>query len=293
MNLSALACFRAARVVGLLAASSLTHPNAFAQASSSTNSLGSDRNGPAPAEFGVSIRVEADKPKGPLRPIWRFFGYDEPNFTYQKDGRKLLTELSLFGSEPVFIRAHHLLTSGDGVPALKWGSTGVYSEDANGTATYSWAILDQIFDTWRERGLKPLVEVGFMPEALSTHPQDYPHHPPVHQKVSPGLGFSYPPRDYAKWSELCYQWARHDLERYGPNEVDQWQWEVWNEPNIFYWKAAPEEYHKLYDFAVQGIRRALPRARVGGPHTAGGPGGQFLGISWCIACAALTMPRAK
>jgi xylan 1,4-beta-xylosidase len=94
--------------------------------------------------------------------------------------------------------------------------------------------------------------------------------------VSPGLGFSYPPKDYAKWGELCHQWAKHCIERYGRPEVEQWRWEVWNEPNIFYWKATPDEYHKLYDFAVDGVRRALPTARVGGPHTAGGPGGKFL-----------------
>ncbi len=193
-----------------------------------------------------------------------------------KDGRKLLTELSQLGGPPVFIRTHHLLTSGDGVPALKWGSTGIYAEDDKGAAVYNWAVVDRIFDTYHERNLKPFVELGFMPEALSTHPQDYPHHPPADKMVSPGLGFSYPPKDDLKWGELCFQWAKHCVERYGPAEVEQWRWEVWNEPNIFYWKATPEEYHKLYDFAVEGVRRALPTARVGGPHTAGGPGGQFL-----------------
>jgi xylan 1,4-beta-xylosidase len=66
------------------------------------------------------------------------------------------------------------------------------------------------------------------------------------------------------------------VERYGADEVAQWHWEVWNEPNIFYWKATPQEYFKLYDFAAQGVKRALPAARVGGPHTAGGAGGRFL-----------------
>jgi xylan 1,4-beta-xylosidase len=224
----------------------------------------------------VSIRVDAARTRGELRPIWRFFGYDEPNFTYMKDGRKLLTELSQIGAGPVFIRTHHLLTSGDGVPALKWGSTGVYTEDPNGAAVYNWAIIDRIFDTYRERNLKPFVEIGFMPEAMSTHAEDYPHNPPADQMVSPGLGFSYPPKDYLKWGELCFQWARHCVERYGAAEVEQWRWEVWNEPNIFYWKGTPDEYYELYDFAVQGVKRALPTARVGGPHTAGGPGGKFL-----------------
>ncbi|HWI57798.1 MAG TPA: beta-xylosidase, partial [Bacillota bacterium] len=99
---------------------------------------------------------------------------------------------------------------------------------------------------------------------------------PADKMVSPGLGFSYPPKDYAKWGELCHQWAKHCVERYGQAEVEQWRWEVWNEPNIFYWKGTPEEYHKLYDYAVDGVRRALPTASVGGPHTAGGPGGRFL-----------------
>jgi xylan 1,4-beta-xylosidase len=228
------------------------------------------------ALFPVSIHADAANQMGALRPVWRFFGYDEPNFTYMKDGRKLLTELSQLGPETVFIRTHHLLTSGDGVPALKWGSTGVYTEDPNGAALYHWDILDRIFDTYHERNLRPFVEIGFMPEALSTHPQDYPHNPPADKMVSPGLGFSYPPKDYLKWGELCFQWARHCVERYSAAEVAQWRWEVWNEPNIFYWKATPEEYFRLYDYAVQGVKRALPSARVGGPHTAGGPGGQFL-----------------
>ncbi|HWI56854.1 MAG TPA: beta-xylosidase, partial [Bacillota bacterium] len=160
----------------------------------------------------VAIQVDAGKPRGELRPVWRFFGYDEPNFTYMKDGQKLLTELSQLGPRPVYIRTHHLLTSGNGVPALKWGSTDIYTEDAQGRPVYNWTIVDRIFDTYRARGLKPLVELGFMPEALSIHPQDYPHQPPADKMVSPGLGFSYPPKDYAKWGELCHQWARHCVE---------------------------------------------------------------------------------
>jgi xylan 1,4-beta-xylosidase len=222
------------------------------------------------------MEVDARSRKGELQPIWRFFGYDEPNFTYAPNGRKLLTELSQLGGGPVYIRTHHLLTSGDGTAALKWGSTGIYREDSSGAPVYNWEIVDRIFDTFHERHLKPFVELGFMPEALSIHPEDYPHHPPANKMVSPGLGFSYPPKDYSKWSELCYQWARHCLERYGAAELAEWRWEVWNEPNIFYWKSTPEEYYKLYDFAAEGIRRALPQAQVGGPHTAGGAGGHFL-----------------
>jgi xylan 1,4-beta-xylosidase len=227
------------------------------------------------AAFPVTIQIDAAKNIGELRPVWRFFGYDEPNYTYMKDGQKLLSQLSALGPHMVFIRAHNLLTSGDGRPALKWGSTGVYSEDDQGRPRYQWAILDHIFDTYLERGVRPYVEIGFMPEALSTHPQPYQHEWTPGGRKSISTGWAYPPKDYAKWAELVFQWIKHCVERYGRSEVEAWYWEVWNEPNIFYWRGKPEEYHKLYDFAVDAVKRALPSARVGGPHVAGprSPGG--------------------
>lgn len=234
----------------------------------------------ASAPFPVTITVDAAKPLGELKPIWRFFGADEPNYAYMKDGQKLLGELGAIGREngnQVFFRAHHLLTSGDGAYALKWGSTSAYKEDANGTPVYDWTINDKIFDTYLAHGIKPYVQLGFMPEALSTHPQNYPHHPPVNEKADAGAGQAYPPKDYVKWGNLAYEWAKHCVEKYGRAEVEQWYWEVWNEPNIGYWHGSHAEYFKLYDYAVDGVRRALPTAKVGGPETAGGPGGKFLG----------------
>jgi xylan 1,4-beta-xylosidase len=230
----------------------------------------------AETNFPVTITVDAAKPIGELTPIWRFFGADEPNYAYMKDGEKLLSELGQLGGAQVYFRCHHLLTSGDGAYALKWGSTSAYKEDAHGNAVYDWSINDRIFDTYLARGIKPYVQLGFMPEALTTHPQDYPHHPPVNERAPYDAGQSYPPKDYAKWGELAYQWTKHCVERYGRAEVDQWYWEVWNEPNIGYWHGSRADYFKLYDYAVEGVRRALPTARVGGPETAGGPGGPFL-----------------
>ena len=225
----------------------------------------------------VTITVHADRPLGEVKPIWRFFGADEPNYAYMKDGQKLLSELGQLGEPQVYFRAHHLLTSGDGSYALKWGSTSAYKEDANGNPVYDWTINDRIFDAYLRHGIKPYVQIGFMPEALTTHPQDYPHHPPVNERADPAAGQSYPPKDYVKWGELAHQWAQHCVEKYGRAEVEQWYWEVWNEPNISYWHGSHEDYFKLYDYAVDGVRRALPTARVGGPETAGGPGGKFLG----------------
>jgi xylan 1,4-beta-xylosidase len=230
----------------------------------------------ADAAFPVTITVDASRPVGQLTPIWRFFGADEPNYAYMKDGKKLLGELGQLGGEQVYFRCHHLLTSGDGAYALKFGSTSAYKEDTNGTPVYDWTINDRIFDTYLANGIKPYVQIGFMPEALTTHPQNYPHNPPVNERAPVEGGQSYPPKDYAKWGELAHQWAKHCVEKYGEAEVRQWYWEVWNEPNISYWHGSRADYFKLYDYAVDGVRRALPDARVGGPETAGGPGGNFL-----------------
>ena len=219
--------------------------------------------------FPVAIRIDASKALGPRKPAWRFFGHDEPNFTYMKGGEKLLGQLAALGPEPVYIRTHNLLTSGDGTPALKWGSTGVYSEDAEGRPRYDWTILDRIFDAYKERGVRPMVQIGFMPEAMSTHPEPYRHDWTPGGKASISTGWAYPPKDYAKWAELVYQWVRHDIDRYGKAEVETWYWEVWNEPNILYWRGTPEEYRKTYDYAADAVKRALPTARVGGPHVAG------------------------
>src|SRR5438094_7890383 len=125
--------------------------------------------------FPVSIRVDAAKTKGELKPIWRFLGADEPNYVYMKNGKKLIGELGELAPNRIYFRTHNLLTSGDGTPALKWGSTGAYSEDARGKAVYNWTILDRIFDTYLEGGVRPYVQIGFMPKELSTKPDPYQH----------------------------------------------------------------------------------------------------------------------
>lgn len=203
-----------------------------------------------------------------MKPIWSYFGYDEPNFTTRKDGSKLLTELSQLSREPLYVRTHNLLTTGDGTPALKWGSTNVYTEDENGKPVYSWKIVDSIFDAFVKRGMKPIAEIGFMPKALSVKPEPYQHHwSPAAKYNEIYTGWAYPPKDYNKWRELVYQWVKHCVERYGAEEVKSWWWEVWNEPDIGYWQGTQEEYLKLYDFAADGLKRALPQARIGGPTT--------------------------
>jgi xylan 1,4-beta-xylosidase len=214
----------------------------------------------------VKIEVHADRTQGAWESIWNFWGYDEPNYTYAANGKKLLREFAQLSPEPVYIRVHNLFTTGDGTPSLKWGSTNVYTEDASGKPIYNWEIVDKIFDTFHETGVKPLVQLGFMPEALSTHPQPYRHTFP---KGNIFTGWTYPPKDYAKWSELVFRFAQHLHERYGDDEVKSWLWEVWNEPDIDYWHGTPEEYFKLYDFSVESVLRALPQAHIGGPDSTG------------------------
>src|SRR5262249_17967520 len=130
----------------------------------------------AVAQDAARIQVDLGRPTGALKPIWSFFGHDEPNYTYMKDGRKLLSDLSALSSVPVYMRVHSLLVTGDGKAALKWGSTNAYTEDASGKPIYDWTIIDRIFDTYIERGMKPLAQIGFMPQALSSHPEPYTHH---------------------------------------------------------------------------------------------------------------------
>jgi xylan 1,4-beta-xylosidase len=214
----------------------------------------------------VKIEIHADRAEGAWRNIWNFWGYDEPNYTYAANGKKLLREFAQLSPDPVYIRVHNLFTTGDGTAALKWGSTNVYTEDASGKPVYDWTIVDRIFDTFRETGVKPLVQLGFMPEAMSTHPDPYQHTFP---KGNIFTGWTYPPKDYAKWSELVFRFAQHLRERYGDDEVRSWLWEVWNEPDIDYWHGTPEEYFKLYDFSVDAVLRALTQAHIGGPDSTG------------------------
>ncbi|MRV75134.1 beta-xylosidase [Duganella sp. FT92W] len=235
---------------------------------------------PAAAQtIPVTIEVDASRPAGELKPIWRFFGADEPNYATMKDGRKLLDHLGALRRGDVFFRAHNLLSTGDGTPAFKWGSTNAYTETKDGKPVYDWTVTDRIIDTYLARGVRPYLQIGFMPEAMSSAKPGTPYQ----HSWRPGFaydliatGWTAPPKDYAKWGELAYQWTLHNIERYGRDEMKKWYFEVWNEPNSrFYWSGTQDEFNKLHDYAIAGIRRALPDAFVGGPDVAG-HGGAFM-----------------
>lgn len=215
----------------------------------------------------VAIHVDASKPIGDMRPFWTYFGYDEPNYTTRTNGKKLLSELSCLSPGTTYVRVHNLLTSkgnSDGAD-LKWGFTNAYQEDKKGKPVYNWIVVDSIVDTFIQNGMKPLMEIGFMPKDLSSKPLPYEHHWNAGGDL--WTGWTYPPKDYNKWRELVYQWAKHSVNKYGEAEVNTWLWEVWNEPDIPYWSGTFDEYCKLYDYAADGLKRACPQCTIGGPHT--------------------------
>ncbi len=217
------------------------------------------------AEAPVSINVDLARSLGPYKYIGSWFGYDEINFTTGKYGSQLLPELHDLSPVPVYIRAHHLFTTGDGQPRLKWSSTNVFSLDAAGKPVYNFTILDQIFDEYKRAGVRPMVELGFMPRDLATGKMAYEF--PYPNTVKGAV--QSPPKDYAMWGELCRRVVEHFVQRYGRAEVATWYFEVWNEPDIGYWQGSPADYFKLYDYSVAGVRKALPNARVGGPAATG------------------------
>ena len=217
----------------------------------------------------VSIQVDLSRAVGTYKPITDWFGYDESNYTTMPYGKQLLAELHDLSATPVTIRAHHLLTSGNGVPELKWSSSNVFSLDRNGKPVYDFTITDRTFDEFAKAGVRPMVELGFMPKDLAAAVPGigaYQLHYPAHTM---GGASNNPPRDYKMWGELVRRYTEHLVQRYGRQQVSTWYFEVWNEPDIEYWHGTPAEYFKLYDYAAAGVRAALPGAKVGGPASTG------------------------
>jgi xylan 1,4-beta-xylosidase len=138
---------------------------------------------------------------------------------------------------------------------------GVYSEDAQGHPIYNWSYVDHIYDSLLASGVRPYVEISFMPKELAARLQyqAFSYHPIIS-----------PPADYAKWDALMTAFAQHLIKRYGINEVAQWYFEVWNEPNIDFWggKPAQQTYFELYAHTARALKAVSPRLRVGGPATA-------------------------
>ncbi len=218
----------------------------------------------------VNVAVDATAAGMPIERVWPLHGYDEINYTTVPEGKALLGTIAAAHTAPVYIRSHFLLNTGDGTPALKWGSTNVYTEDGGGNPVYSWTLTDGIMDTITGVGAFPFVEIAFMPEALSTHPAPYRN---VSTFALNG-GCFYPPTDYTKWAGLIREWAMHANERY-PRVEANWLWELWNEPDSGYWHGTFADYAKLYDYTESALHEVMPNAALGGPAVVNA-GGTFL-----------------
>lgn len=145
--------------------------------------------------------------------------------------------------------------------AILHDEVGVYDEDEKGNPVYNFTYVDQIYDGLLARGVRPFVEISFMPRKLAAREALHPFW--YKQNVAP-------PKDYAKWDALMRAFAQHLVDRYGIDEVSQWYFEVWNEPNIDFWAGEPkqETYFDLYDHTARALKSVSPRLRVGGPATA-------------------------
>ncbi|HEX7507664.1 MAG TPA: beta-xylosidase [Polyangia bacterium] len=219
----------------------------------------------AQAAATVNIAVDATDAGTPLERIWPFHGYDEVNYATTPPGQDLLRTLGSMDPVASHIRTHFLLNTGDGTPSFKWGSTNVYTEDATGNPIYSWTLMDGIMDAITKAGTLPLVEIAFMPQALSVAPANVPYQNTDTYTLDGGC--FYPPKDYDKWAALIGEWASHAKGRY-PDMENSWQWELWNEPDIWYWQGAAADYFKLYDYTEAALHQVLPSASLGGPAVA-------------------------
>ncbi len=145
--------------------------------------------------------------------------------------------------------------------AIFHDENGVYDEDSSDNPVFNWTYVDQIYDGLLARGVRPFVEISFMPCKLASKPAIHPFW--YKQNVAP-------PKDYAKWDALIHAFGQHLVDRYGINEVSQWYFEVWNEPNIDFWAGEPKQatYFELYDHTARDLKEVSPKLRVGGPATA-------------------------
>ena len=218
----------------------------------------------APAQDAVVIRVDAAARQGPLKPITSYFGYDEPNYTYMKYGAKLVGELAGSALFRSISATHHLLCTGDGTPRPEWGSTNAYTEDSSGKPIYDWTIVDRIFDTYVHAAPSHLSKSA---SCRKRSPLSLNRTPPNGARTRQRHGLVLSAQGLREVGRARLPVGAALRQRYGKQETLTWYWELWNEPNISYWRGTPDEYLRLYDFTSDAVKRALPGARIGGPAT--------------------------
>ncbi|HEX2858195.1 MAG TPA: glycoside hydrolase [Propionibacteriaceae bacterium] len=231
----------------------------------------------APHVTTARVEVDASARQGQLTRVWESIGYDEFNWTYTPTGKRLLRSFGGLPGEGYLVRPHYVFCSGSGFGIPHWSSGNVYHEDAQGNPSYDFTLVDQAYDAIVNAGNHVLVELGFTPrdllppeaEELTVVPS-----PTAYTAYEAGQ-WGYPPRDYDKWGGLVAALAQHCLDRYGASEVATWIWELWNEPDISYWRGTLDQFNELYAVTARAVRGVLPEARVGGPTVTSG-GLEFL-----------------
>lgn len=210
------------------------------------------------------VRIDPRATGQPFPHFWeQMFGSGRANLSLRDSYRRDLRAVKqITGMQ--YIRFH----------AIFQDENGLYSEDRAGKPVYNWSYIDQIYDGLLDNGVRPFVELSFMPRQLAA--RDSPH--PFWYR--PNVG---PPKDWGRWGQLVEDFTRHLVERYGADEVATWYFEVWNEPNIDFWSGEPkfETYTRLYSEAARAVKRANPKLRVGGPSTAQAAWVDRF-IEWCV-----------
>src|SRR5579863_6442618 len=197
------------------------------------------------------IVVDANAPSHPFPHFWeKMFGSGRAILTLRDSYRRDLREVKQ-ATDFEYVRFH----------AIFHDEVGFYNEDDQGHATYNFSYVDEIYDGLLANGVRPFVELSFMPNKLAA--KNILHTFWYKPNISP-------PKDWGKWDGLIATFAKHLIERYGIDEVSQWYFEVWNEPNLDFWAGDPKQptYWELYDHTARALKAVSPRLRVGGPATA-------------------------
>jgi xylan 1,4-beta-xylosidase len=217
----------------------------------------------------VQITVDASCKKGSLDHTWNYIGYDECNYTHSPGGIALIEKFGKL-EKPYYIRAHHMLCTGNCLGFYKWGSTNVYTEDEQGNPVYSFEVIDKMCDIWLNHNCKPFFEIGFMPMDMADLSDLKGPRGGVPYNEYKRIGWNRPPKDYDKWYGLIRAIVEHLLERYGQKELESWYFEMWNEPDApYYWSGTNEEFCKMYDYTEAAIHDVSTSLRFGGPATCG------------------------
>lgn len=199
-----------------------------------------------------TIAIDANAASHPFRHFWeQMFGSGRAILSLRQDYRDDLRAVKrVTGFQ--YVRFHAIFDD----------DVGLYNQAADGGLDLNFSYVDQIYDGLLANGVRPFVELSFMPKQLTSNPeaiQAFWYKPNVA-----------PPKDYAKWDAMIHAFARHLIDRYGEDEVAKWYFEVWNEPNIDFWAGVPKQqtYFILYDHTARALKAVSPRIRVGGPATA-------------------------